>query len=314
MSKPLIHTAKCLAAHLGQWAIEPTFLRQAVAAIKGGAVQIGSAEVRAPRSAIVSSATPVIDPATAGSDYPETMYLLSDKGAAIIELTGAMMKGRSKFGGVSTVDQRGYLRHAVQNKDVGAILYVMDSPGGTVSGTQSFADEIRAADAIKPVIGHIEDLCASAMFWTGSQMRRLTANRSAMVGSLGTYGVIEDSSKKAEMEGIKVHVLAAEGGTPHKGAFVDGSEVTTEQLAEYQALINKLNALFKASVQAGRRLTADETTKLFDGRVHVAADALELKLIDGIGTLDQALATAEAMVPRPSPDNARRLRMAKAQG
>ena len=194
-------TPKCFASHLGLWAIEPNFLRGALSAIRAGLWQgIGVPEAKRATQQQPVSAVGVVDP-DSDPDYPDVMYVRTDAGVAVLQMTGAMQKGRSKFGGVSTIDQRKYLRSAVADNQVRSILLVIDSPGGTVSGTQSLADEVRAADAQKPVIAHFEDLGASAAYWVGSQARRLSANRSAMVGSLGTFGVIEDSSGKAQAEG-----------------------------------------------------------------------------------------------------------------
>lgn len=305
-------TPKCFASHLGLWAIEPNFLRQAHAAIISGLWQgVGGGAPSALRQPV--SATKVIDPDTADSDWPEVMYLRTGEGVAILEMNGAMQKGRSKFGGVSTVDQRKYLRAAVADDAVRSILLVIDSPGGTVAGTQSLADEVRSADRSKPVHAHIEDMGASAAYWTASQARRITANRSAMVGSLGTFGVIEDTSGKAEAEGVKVHVLST---GPHKGAFVDGAPVLPEQLAEYRSLIEKLNDQFVQAVASGRRMSEESTRKLFDGRVHVAGDALSLALIDAVQSLDGALAeaTVAGNPPDDGKDRERRVRMARVRG
>jgi len=275
MSMPV--TAECFAAHLGPYAILPDFLKSAVSAIRSGMWQgVGGGAVQAKARQPVS-ASPVIDQASG-----DLMYLLTPEGVAVMELTGGMMKGRSKFGGVSTVAARANIRAAVGNDAVKSILLVIDSPGGTVSGTQSLADEIRSADSKKPVIAHIEDMGASAAYWIASQARRVSANRSAMVGSLGTFGVVEDSSGKAAAEGVVVHVLST---GPHKGAFVEGAPVTEAQLADYQKLIDQLNAQFMEAVATGRRMPMEQTAKLFDGRVHVASTAQSLGLLDSVESL-----------------------------
>ena len=308
-------TPKCFASHIGTWAILPRFLQGAVAAIRAGMWQsVGAADARGePRQPM--SGTTVRDPGTAQpeSGSPgDPMYHLTAEGVAVLELTGAMQKGRSKFGGVSTVDQRRYLRAAVADRDVKTILLVIDSPGGTVAGTQSLADDVRAADAIKPVLAHFEDLGASAAYWTGSQARRVSANRTAMVGSLGTFGVIEDSSGRAAAEGVVVHVIST---GPHKGAFIDGAPVKPEQLQEYQRMVDALNEEFIKAVAGGRRVSVESARKLFDGRVHLAAEAKELLLIDAVESLDSALseATRIALASGTEDDRARRTRTAGAK-
>jgi len=82
-------------------------------------------------------------------------------------------------------------------------------------------------------------------------------------------------------------------------------------------VIDGLNALFMQAVSTGRRLTMEQTTKLFDGRIHVASEALSLGLIDGVQSLDQSLAEVNAvsMATRNQADNnKRRLDLARARG
>ncbi len=133
-----------------------------------------------------------------------------------------------------------------------------------------------------------------------------------IVGSLGTYMVVEDSSGQAKADGVVVHVITT---GPQKGAFVDGAPVTEAQLAEAQTMVNDLNALFMQGVAGGRRKTMEETAKLFDGRVHVAEKAKALGLIDAVQSFDAAMAELGAVIAaqQPPPDNARRMQLAKAR-
>lgn len=306
------HNPICFASYMGEWAIDPVYLKRATAAIVSGMHRGADASLPHAHAPALSirAATAVPDPAS-DPDQPEVMYVRTDAGTAVIQMTGAMMKARSKFGGISTVDTRRYIRAALTDPEVGALLLAIDSPGGTVSGTQALADEIRAADRLKPIVAHIEDLGASAGFWAASQARRVTANRSALVGSLGTYGVIEDTSKRAQADGVTVHVISTGA---QKGAFVDGAPITPAQLAAYQTLIDDLNGLFMRAVQEGRRLTSEQTSTLFDGRVHIAEKALALGLIDSILSFDQALTDADALARHAgSSSNKRRVDLARAR-
>lgn len=297
------HNPQCFAAHLGPWAIDPNFLTQAVSAIKAGLWQnVGTHKAHH----VTVAGDQIPDPSSEG----EIAYTLTSAGTAVISLQGAMMKMRSKFGGVSTVSARQSIRMALADQSVGAILLAIDSPGGSVAGTQALADEIRAADAVKPVLCHIEDLGASAGYWVASQARKVNANRSALVGSLGVYGVIEDSSGKAQAEGVKVHVISTGA---HKGAFVDGAPVTAPQLAEYQRVIDGFNLLFQQAVTSGRGLNQDQINSLFDGRVHLANDAKSLGLIDTIQSFDQSVAEADAMAKAANGASQRRLELARAR-
>src|SRR5581483_9650939 len=108
---------------------------------------------------------------------------------------GMLMKGQSSMGGTSTVMARRDIRQAVADQDVAGILLAIDSPGGTVAGTDDLAAEVRQARTSKPVWAAIDDLGASAAYWVASQTQRVTVNSpTALVGSIGTLQVIRDLS------------------------------------------------------------------------------------------------------------------------
>jgi len=217
--------------------------------------------------------------ANKGSSGPET----SD-GIAVIGIRGSLMKHQSSMGtSTSTVEARRMIRAAANNENVRAILLHVDSPGGTVAGTQELADDVAAAAKKKPVQAFIEDLGASAAYWIASQASYIAANRTALIGSIGTYGVVYDESGAAAMQGVKVHVVRAGA---FKGAGVAGTEVTAAALADYQRIIDSLNEHFVAGVAAGRKMTVKQVQAIADGRVHPAADAQELGLINAVSTLD----------------------------
>lgn len=208
-----------------------------------------------------------------------------DSNVAVIGLAGSLMKQTSSLSsGTSTVMVRKKIRAAVRNPDVHGILLLIDSPGGTVAGTFELADDIAAAAKQKPLWSYCEDLCASAAYWIGSQAERVYANTTAIVGSIGTYAVVHDYSAAAAKEGIKVHVVKA---GDMKGAGTPGTEITAEQLADWQARVNELNEFFIAGVASGRRMSPDQARKLADGRVYVGTAAKNAGLIDGVQTLDQ---------------------------
>jgi ClpP class serine protease len=95
----------------------------------------------------------------------------------------------------------------------------------------------------------------------------------------------------ASKEGYKVHVVRA---GQFKGAGVPGTEVTADQLADYQREINALNEQFLAGVARGREMSIDDIRKLATGQVWVGQEAVDCGLADGVGSFDQALGVARA--------------------
>ena len=265
-----------LADYFGVWAMHEVSFRAAVCQAQGLDLKLHIEQFAQGNGPLEARAD------ARGRDYPVT----SD-GTAVIGLYGPLMKFVSSLAeGTSTVGVRRQIRAAVRDKEVGAILLSIDSPGGTVSGTADLADEVKRAASKKPLIAYIEDLGASAAYWVASQAQKIFANRTAAVGSIGTYGVIWDQSAAATLAGIKVHVIRA---GQFKGAGEPGTEITAEQLGEFQRLVDEYNEFFLRGIAAGRPLSLAEVRKLADGRVLIGQAAVEQKLIDGIQTFDETL-------------------------
>ena len=214
---------------------------------------------------------------------------------AIIQINGKMMKQASSSGGSSTVAVRRQIRAAMNNADITGVALHIDSPGGTAAGTQDLADDVAALAAIKPVIAYVEDLGASAAYWVASQATHIATNRSGMVGSIGTYGVVYDMSGAAAMEGVKAYVVRA---GQFKGMGTPGTEVSQEQLAELQRNVDALNSHFLSAVASGRGMSLDSVKTLADGRVHVGDEAKKMGLVDSVESFDAAFARLQSMTTK----------------
>lgn len=224
--------------------------------------------------------------AARGRSFADGGYDVID-GVAVIDLGGPLMKQASSLsGGTSTIFARQQIRQAVRDDAIRGIMLRIDSPGGTVAGTHDLASDVAWAAAQKPTHAYIEDLGASAAYWIASQTSRLTAGVTAVVGSIGTYAVLQDLSGYAAKEGIKVHVIRA---GEMKGAGTPGTEITPSQLADWQKMVDDMNAHFLKGVSAGRKLPMSRVRELADGRVHIGQAAQDAGLIDGVSTFDKAL-------------------------
>lgn len=229
---------------------------------------------------------------TAPKERDRLLYSVED-GVAIIEIVGTMMKYSDSFGdGASTILARRAIRAAMGDPNVRGILIKFDTPGGTVSGTNDLAADIAAADKVKPTWGYIEDLCCSAGYYAAAQCSQVRINANGYAGSIGVYMVVEDLSGLAEMMQVKVHVIKA---GEFKGAGVEGTPITDQQLAEWQRHIDKTYGMFIDAVAAGRKLDRAKVEALGDGRVHMGDDAVKLGLVDRVSTLDETLADLRAL-------------------
>lgn len=217
---------------------------------------------------------------------------------AILSLTGTLTKAPTSFsGGSSTVYFRRLVSQAARDTDVSEIVIVFDTPGGSAAGTADAAEAVRLAALLKPVTGFIEDMCCSAGIWIASQCTRIVANRTAMVGSIGTLLVVYDYSRAAAMQGVEPLVFSTSG---LKGAGVPGTVITEEQKAHFQRIVDDLNSHFLAAVQSGRGLTDEQMSAASTADVWIGEAAVTMGLVDEIASLDSVLALAPTHPKTPA--------------
>jgi signal peptide peptidase SppA len=233
------------------------------------------------------------DAAKPNQEAMQGSYTRDAEGVATIEIRGRMQKQPAGSMGqaAATVGLRRAVRAACADDEVGSILLILDSPGGTIAGTAELAADVGAAAKVKPVFGLAEDMCCSACYWVGAQCSELLTQSSAMVGSIGTYGVVYDQSAAAAQEGVKVHVIRA---GDMKGVGTPGTEVTTQQLLELQNEINSLNDVFLSGIASGREMPLDKVKELATGQVWIGQQAVDAGLADGVASIDQAMQKARA--------------------
>lgn len=297
-------TAACVAGHCGVWAINPSTARALSSTIIAG---------RMPLAATVRQDDFGPTPEEVDLSKVRAMWRVDGSGLGVLSLVGPMQKFDSKFGGVNTLRARKIIRTAMQSDAVKAVLVLVDSPGGSADGTLELAADIKALSEKKPTATHVAGMMASAALWVGVQAPRVTAGPADLVGSIGTYAVVEDWSKNYADQGIVVDVIAAggmeDGGV--KGQGVDGVPVSEEYRAEIRKIVDGLNELFLQGVADGRGLAIDAVRQLADGRVHLGPEAVKLGLVDAIETADQAAATLMSRVEQSPKSGSTRVARAR---
>ena len=230
-------------------------------------------------------------------------YTVLQGGVAVVPVLGPIFKGLGCYGYADQTELRMHIRNAVNDPAVAAIMLYIDSPGGSVAGTQDLADEIRAAGKVKPTMAYAEDLCASAAMWIASACNSIYSNSSALLGSIGVITAVTDYSKMLENAGIKVTIIATgefkSAGNPFK-------PTTDADVGYIRALIDSTMDAFVAEVSKGRGMRG-ETVRKMEARVFTAADAVENKLSDGVLTFDQAFMKLQKQTGKKSPATARAL-------
>lgn len=206
-------------------------------------------------------------------------------GVAIIPINGILMNTIPKWFSFFDIEATSYgdivaqVKAAVLSEDVERIHLMVNSPGGTVAGVHEASQAIFAARKSKQVTAHINDLGASAAYHLAAQAETISVGPNAEVGSIGVFSVYVDSSKAAEDEGFKVHVIRS---GDHKGMGIPGVEITKEQLASQQAVVDGMADNFVKAVATGRDMKVSEVRKLATGETWIAKTAKSNGLIDSV--------------------------------
>lgn len=227
-------------------------------------------------------------------------YSVTD-GVAVISASGALVH-RSRMDGASSY-LLGYnelalqLEDALANPDVHAVLQVMDTPGGEVSGAFEYADRILAQRGNKPIWAIADSLAASAGYLGGSAFDQLAVAATGYVGSIGVVMRHVDLSRKLANDGVQVtHIFAGD----HK---IDGNPyepLPASVRADLQAEIDSLYTLFVDAVVRNRGLTA-QAVRNTQANTYRGQAAVSLGLADRVATTDQLITELAGMRRRSFP-------------
>ena len=181
----------------------------------------------------------------------------------------------------------GQLYEAQENPGVKAILLRINSPGGSPAASQEIYEELKKIT--KPVVVSVSDACASGAYYVASAADMIIANKSSSVGSIGVILQIPNREELYEKLGLKYTTIK-------QGKYKDiGSPdrpLTPEEMDLLEDQTKVIYEQFISDVAAGRGMDVETVKELATGWVFMGTEALELGLIDGIGTYKDALEIA----------------------
>ncbi|MCK9402928.1 MAG: S49 family peptidase [Chitinophagaceae bacterium] len=214
-----------------------------------------------------------------------------NNGVAVIELHGAVMK-YDYCGSVGTQSLAKALQQANDNPSISAIVFRVDSPGGSVDGTQEFAIEL--ANSKKPVVTFVNGMMCSAAMWLGSSTAfRIASSETATVGSIGTMCSWRDFTAYYDKIGIKSHEVYASDSTQKNIQFREANGKNQDGKSNYEPLIktwlDPLNGIFTSAIQKNLP-NADKT--VLNGGHYIASEAMKRGLVDAIGNFEGAVKKA----------------------
>jgi signal peptide peptidase SppA len=212
---------------------------------------------------------------------------------AVIPVLGVITNRANLFsdisggGGTSIEKLTSQFRQAISSPSVKAVVFDIDSPGGSVDGCFELAQEIYDSRNRKKIISVSNTLCASAAYAIGAAASELVIAPSGQAGSIGVFASHEDHSKELERQGVKVSFISA-GKYKTEGSTTE--PLSDEARAELQGKVSDFYQMFVRAVAQSRNDSQSNVRNGYgQGRVLTAAKALKANLADRVGTLDEVL-------------------------
>lgn len=259
-------------------------------------------------------AEPLVAPVYAGTveDAQRLGLPVSRRGStAIVSTVGPMVKvagWMARYGVAGSRETQMALTAALEDEDIEQIIWVMDTPGGSVDGLEELSATVRAVNAQKPITVQVDGLLASAGYYVAAHAANIFAAPGDLIGSIGTRMALYDYSEYFKEAGIKV--IPIDTGE-HKSAGLMGTEITDAQIAEFQRITDGYFQMFLESVMSGRSMDEKTLKQYADGRVFFASESVGMGLIDGVQTLAQTI--AQIASPQLQKRNSQKARAALAR-
>lgn len=218
----------------------------------------------------------------------------------------ALLSNREHFGGpkMALVEVDGIIseseevveqiRHHLENPTVRAFVIRINSPGGGVAASQEIHEEIKKVrqDHGKPVVASLASVGASGGYYIATAADKIVANPGSITGSIGVIIQIPNFSDLLHKVGIRSVVIKS---GQYKDIASATRELTPEERGLLQRLIDDIHDQFIQAVVEGRGLSREKVELVADGRILSGRQALELGLVDQLGDLQDAIATAAKM-------------------
>jgi protease IV len=182
------------------------------------------------------------------------------------------------------------LEEHLEDASIRAVVVRVQSPGGVVAPTQEIHDAIRRVRAKgKPVVASLGSIAASGGYYLAVAADRIVASPGTLTGSIGVLMQVAEVEGLLKKVGVRLEVIKA---GRHKDLGNFSRAMTPEEREILQALLDDMYDQFVGAVAQGRGLDRAAVLKLADGRVYSGRRAQELKLVDELGGLDDAVRAA----------------------
>lgn len=210
----------------------------------------------------------------------------------VVVAEGEIVDGRASAGTVGGASTAELIRKARDDKSIKTVVLRVNSPGGSVFGSELIRRELELTRAAgKPVVVSMGDVAASGGYWISMASDEVMADAGTITGSIGVFALLPSADKALE----KIGVHTAGTTTTWLGGAGDPRLPPDPRFTELlQTAINHIYADFTGKVAQARKTTPEKIDAVAQGRVWTGAQAKERGLIDTLGGLREAIKSAAA--------------------
>lgn len=239
---------------------------------------------------------------------PSSLGLNKGKKIALIYGMGAIHTGEGLYQSMGSSTTARWIRKARKDKSIAAIVFRVDSPGGSAVASDIIWREVTLAKKEKPFVVSMSDVAGSGGYWISMSAHKIVAQPQTLTGSIGVISGKFNLVKLYEKLGI-----TAEKITFGKRAdlFSTYKKLTREERNFLKKEILWMYDKFLIKVAEGRTLSKEEVDKIARGRVWTGSQAKERGLVDELGGLSRALELAKELAGIPIDEEVRLIIMPK---
>ncbi len=184
-----------------------------------------------------------------------------------------------------------------KDSTVKAVVFRVNSPGGSVLASEKIKNEMDLLKEVKPVIASYGNYAASGGYWISNNSDYIFSNASTLTGSIGVFSMIpEFSGTLKDIAHVNITTISS---NDHADMYSGTRPLSASETAYMQASVEKIYDRFTSIVAGGRNLEVPYVDSIAQGRVWSGSDALEIGLVDSIGTLKDALVYAAGAAGNP---------------
>jgi protease-4 len=215
--------------------------------------------------------------------------LAKDK-VAVVYAMGSVIMGEGEEGTIGSDRISRAIREAREDSTVKAIVFRVNSGGGSALASEVIWREVKLASEVKPVIASLGDVAASGGYYIVAPADTIVASPNTITGSIGVFGLFFNA-KDLLNEKLGIHVDVAKTHA-HSDIGSPFRSMTPAERQVFKAGIEDVYDTFIERVADGREMTKEEVDEIAQGRVWSGIDAKRIGLIDLYGGLEAAIDVA----------------------